>query len=98
MNKRTQVLECRDTLFHIKSFLDNRDIVELMVSSKRIRQAIGHKNVFTSLSINRNDNMCDMIRLYLMHKTSIQSIVFIRCKESEEMWPFPLEKYKKREK
>ena len=82
------LLEYRDIVFNIKSFLDNRDIIELILSSKKILKTIGNKNIFTSITIHRDSNICDMIRYYIKNKVSIIKTVIIDSKNPFDIWPF----------
>lgn len=71
-------------LFHIKNFLENKDIIELLCSSKDFVTIFGNKNVFTSIYITLRDDLVDMIKLYLQHKLSISRTIL----EKVEDWPF----------
>lgn len=81
----------RDVLFNIKSFLNNKDIIELILSSKNISRSIGDRNVFTSITIYKDSNVCDMIRFYLRNKSSIIRTIFIDVSNLVDIWPFSSE-------
>lgn len=82
----------RDVLFNIKSFLDNKDIIELVISSKNISRSIGDNNIFTSITIsNHIYDICDMIRYYLKNKASIIRTIFININNPIDIWPFSSE-------
>lgn len=82
------ILYCKDILYNIKNFLENRDIIELILCNKYINNNIGKKNTFTSLTINNKHNICDMIRLYLSNKISIKKVILIDIKNPICLWPF----------
>jgi len=79
---------CNNSLFEIKGFLSNNDIIQLLLTSKKIRNMIGNKNIFTSITINIHSNICDMIRYYLKNKISIIKTVLIDIKNPYDIWPF----------
>ena len=74
-----------DIMYLIKNFLSNKDIIELLCSSKKISFK---KNIFTSLFIDHNDNLMAMINRYIIHKDSINTIVLHRIEEPYLFWPF----------
>jgi len=82
------IFEYRDVLFNIKSFLENKDIVQLILSSQRIYKTVGDKNIFTTISIDRESNICNMIRYYLRNKASIVRTIIIDSKNPVDIWPF----------
>jgi hypothetical protein len=81
-------LNYKDILFNIKSYLHNKDIIELLLTSKILKDTIGHKNIFTSICIKRDSNICNMIRLYLKHKTSIITTIINDSYNPYDIWPF----------
>ncbi len=80
----------KDILFSIKQFLENEDIIQLLLTSKSMTRVIGYKNIFTSISINMHSNLCDTIRNYLNHKLSIRKTLFFRIFDVSDLdiWPF----------
>lgn len=82
------IFEYRDIIFNIKSYLDNNNILELILSSKRIYKTIGDKNIFTTIRIDRQSNICDMIRYYLRNKASIVRTIIVDSKNPIDIWPF----------
>lgn len=85
------IFEYRDILFNIKSFLNNNDIIELILSSKKIYEILGNKNIFTSITIYKDSNICDMIRFYLQNKVSIIRTIMIDMNNLEDIidiWPY----------
>jgi hypothetical protein len=84
----SKFFECKDILHYTKNFLDNKDIIELISCSKKINKIIGKNNIFTSIAIFKNKNICDMIRIYLMHKKSIYKIVLVNVEDPFILWPF----------
>lgn len=72
------------SLFHIKNFLENKDIIELLCSSKIFKKVFGNKNLFTSIYITYRDDLIKTIRLYLCHKLSISRTILEKVND----WPF----------
>jgi hypothetical protein len=85
MNK---FFEFKDIIQYTKNFLDNKDIIEFVLCSKKINNMIGKNNTFTSITVSNNNNICDMIRLYLKHKKSIYKITLINIEDPFILWPF----------
>ena len=83
-----KIFNYRDILFTIKSYLNNNDIVELLLTSKKIREILGKKNIFTTITIDINCNICNMIKHYLNNKASIVKTVVIDTRNVTEIWPF----------
>jgi hypothetical protein len=81
-------LYCKDVLYSIKGFLDNKDIIELIVTSRNINKTLGSTNLFLTISINKQSNICDMIRYYIKHKKSIITTTIYDTKEPSILWPF----------
>lgn len=84
----SKIFEYRDILFTIKSFLNNNDILELLLISKSIVKTLGKKNIFTSITIDITSDICNMIRHYLNNKASILKTVVIDTRNILEIWPF----------
>jgi len=82
------ILNYRDIIFTIKGFLHNNDIIQLLLTSKIIRETIGRKNIFTSIIIDSNSNICNMIRYYLNNKKSILKTVIIDTRNVIDIWSF----------
>jgi hypothetical protein len=80
----------KDILYTIKSFLTNYDIIELLVSSKNIKNLLGKKNLFTSIYINYNMNISEYIRHYIDNKRSINTVIINRIKNPILYWPFDI--------
>lgn len=73
-----------NSLFHIKNFLENKDIIELLCSSKIFKKIFGNKNLFTSIYITYEDDLVSTIKLYLSHKLSISRTILEKVND----WPF----------
>jgi len=82
------ILYYKDILCTIKEFLDNKDIVELIVINKNINKTLGTSNLFITISIHRESNICDMIRCYIKHKKSIIKTTISDTKDPSSIWPF----------
>lgn len=82
----------KDLLFNIKSFLNNEDIIELLTTSKNINKNLGKNNIFTSLKVKQDSNICDLIRVYLKHKLSLTTVFIINIKDPVYIWPFDCKK------
>jgi hypothetical protein len=82
------IFECKDILQYTKSFMNNNEIIELILCSKKINKMIGKSDTFTSITIYDDKNICDIIRLYLNHKKSIYKTILIKLKEPFILWPF----------
>ncbi len=78
----------KDLLNIIKSYLNNNDILQLIICSKDLYQTIGSTDTFTSITINQRVDICDMIRFYLKNKRSIHTTTIINIKEPASLWPF----------
>ena len=78
-----------DIIYLIKNFLSNKDIIELLCVSKQISFK---KNIFTSLFVDNNDDLMIMIKLYLSHKESINTVVLYKIEEPHLFWPFDSKK------
>jgi len=83
-----KIFDYRDIMFTIKSFLNNNDIVELLLTSKNVSKILGKKNIFTSITIDITSDICNMIRHYLNNKASILKTVIIDTRNVVEIWPF----------
>ena len=77
-----------DIIYLIKNFLSNKDIIELLCTSKMNFK----KNIFTSIFIEYNDDLMTMINRYLTHKDSIHTVVLYRIEEPYIFWPFDCKK------
>lgn len=82
------ILYYKDILYSIKEFLDNIDIIELIVTSKNIKKILGETNLFITITIHKQSNICDMIRYYIKHKKSIIKTTIINTKDPSSLWPF----------
>ena len=78
-----------DIIYLIKNFLTNKDIIELLCTSKKINFK---KNIFTSLFIDNHDDLMLMINRYITHKDSINTVVLCKIPEPYLFWPFDCKK------
>jgi len=81
------IFEYKDLLHYTKSFLDNKDIIELILCSKDIYKMIGQKDTFTSFTVCDKD-ICVMVKLFLKHKKSIYKTTLINIEDPYILWPF----------
>jgi hypothetical protein len=82
------IFNYKDIISTVKSFLNNNEIIELISCSKNLENIIGKTNVFTSITVNNYNNICDTIRLYLQHKISITKIIIVEIPNPINLWPF----------
>jgi hypothetical protein len=78
-----------DIIYLIKNFLTNKDIIELLCSSKKISFK---KNIFTSIFVDNKDDLMMLINRYITHKDSINTVVLYRIEEPYLFWPFDSKK------
>ena len=83
-----QIFQYKDLLHYTKSFLSNEDIIELILCSKEINNMIGKTNIFTSISLTEDKDICTMIKFYIKHKKSIYKTILKNMKDTYNLWPF----------
>jgi hypothetical protein len=78
-----------DLLEIIKTFLTNKEIIELICSSKSLFLNFKSQNLFSTITISIKD-WFQGIKNYLKHYKSIKNIIFIGFDKNdiENYWPF----------
>jgi hypothetical protein len=87
MNKNIQNIP-EDIFLHIKNFLDNKTIINLLCTNSNIKKMIGNKNIFTSLLVKYNEDLLDNIKKFINHKNSIKTTILYRLDSPHIFWPF----------
>jgi hypothetical protein len=84
-----------DIVRYIKQFLNNNEIIQFMCTSRKNSLALGVKNIFTTIKVNRMDDIFNYYKHYMNHKKSIVITTLYQIDEPELWWPFesPAMKY-----
>jgi|LauGreDrversion4_2_1035121.scaffolds.fasta_scaffold01559_4 hypothetical protein len=85
-----KIIYYKDIFFTIKSYLENKDIIELITTSKNMNNGYGKTNIFTSIYIDYNMNVVDYIKRYINNKKSVLSVIINRIKDPILYWPFDI--------